>query len=66
MPIPTEVPLAVVVVMAVATLILCTYLERRLRRNIRLGLIEERRYSPRQLEEFRRIREKMKAKEGKE
>ncbi|TMV49538.1 hypothetical protein FE783_13625 [Paenibacillus mesophilus] len=66
MPIPTEVPLAVVVVMAVANLILCTYLEKRLRRNIRLGIIEERRYSPRQLEEFRRIREEMKAKERKE
>lgn len=61
--IPTDVPLAVVVVLAAVNFTLCTVLEIRFRRKIRLGLIKEYRYSPRQLEEFRRIREKMKAKE---
>jgi hypothetical protein len=60
--IPTDVPLAVVVVLVAVNFTLCTYLEIRLRRKIRLGLIEEHRYSSRQLEEFRRIRDKMRAK----
>lgn len=61
--IPTDVPLAVVVVLVAVNFTLCTVLEVRFRRKIRLGLIEEHRYSPRQLEEIRRIREKTKAKE---
>jgi hypothetical protein len=64
--IPTDVPLAVVVVLVAVNFTLCTYLEIRFRRKIRLGLIKEHRYTPRQLEEFRRIRDKMGAKSERE
>jgi hypothetical protein len=57
--IPTDVPLAVVVVLVAVNFTLCTVLEIRFRRKIRLGLIKEHRYTPHQLKEFRRIRDKM-------
>ncbi|GAA3411227.1 hypothetical protein ACFFNY_19545 [Paenibacillus hodogayensis] len=53
---PTEESLAWVIPLALANLALCTYLEVRMRRNIRRGRIDKRRYSARQLEEFERMR----------
>lgn len=66
MVVPMEVPLIAAVVLAAFNLALCAYLEKRHRRKIRLGLVEEHRYAPRQLEQFRRMRERMIAKERSE
>jgi len=59
MPIPSGASIGWVIAAAIPIFTLCTILEMRLRKNIRLGRIDESKYSPKRLAEFRRMRERM-------
>lgn len=63
MPITTQEDLFWIIPAAIVNFLPCVLLEIRLRRQIRLGLIDERRYTKRQLEEFERLRARMEARD---